>query len=174
VGDLLDSPGAVSTVVAGDVTSPSHRTALVDAAVRHGSLDLHVNNASTLGPTPLPRLARYPMADLRHVYEVNVLAPLALVQEALPHLRRARRPVVALSSDAAVEAYDGRTDLMISPERGVRVVDGMLTGWHEPASSHLMMLEAVAGRELLQASYGAAVDQGFRWHEFGDTHLILP
>ena len=63
---------------------------------------------------------------------------------------------------------------MISPERGVRVVDGMITGWHEPASSHLMMLDAVAGRPLLEASYEAALDQGYLWHEFGDTHLILP
>jgi S-adenosylmethionine:tRNA ribosyltransferase-isomerase len=50
----------------------------------------------------------------------------------------------------------------------------MITGWHEPASSHLMMLEAIAGRELLEASYEAALTQGFRWHEFGDTHLIVP
>jgi S-adenosylmethionine:tRNA ribosyltransferase-isomerase len=50
----------------------------------------------------------------------------------------------------------------------------MITGWHEPASSHLMMLEAITGRELLRDSYGAAVSQGYRWHEFGDVHLILP
>ena len=50
----------------------------------------------------------------------------------------------------------------------------MITGWHEPASSHLMMLEAITGRELLRDSYGAAVAQGYRWHEFGDVHLILP
>ncbi len=77
-------------------------------------------------------------------------------------------------ADGRVAAYDGWTDLVISPDRGVRVVDGMITGWHEPASSHLMMLEAVAGRELLRASYEAALDLGFRWHEFGDSHLILP
>jgi S-adenosylmethionine:tRNA ribosyltransferase-isomerase len=54
------------------------------------------------------------------------------------------------------------------------VVDGLLTGWHEPESSHLAMLEAIAGRDLLDASYAAAVDEGYRWHEFGDSHLILP
>ena len=72
-----------------------------------GSLDLLVNNASTLGPSPLPRLEHYPLADLRDVYEVNVVAPLALVQEALPDLRRVRGTVVSLSSDAAVEGYEG-------------------------------------------------------------------
>ena len=72
-----------------------------------GSLDLLVNNASTLGPTPLPRLERYPLDELRRVYEVNTVAPLALVQVALPLLRRSHGVVVSLSSDAAVEAYEG-------------------------------------------------------------------
>jgi S-adenosylmethionine:tRNA ribosyltransferase-isomerase len=62
----------------------------------------------------------------------------------------------------------------VTPERGVRVVDGLLTGWHEPESSHLALLQAVAGRPLLAASYRAAVDAGYRWHEFGDSHLVLP
>ncbi len=80
----------------------------------------------------------------------------------------------AVGEDGTVGAYDGWTDRVISPDDGVRAVDGMITGWHEPASSHLMMLEAIAGRRLLRTSYGAAVAQGYRWHEFGDTHLILP
>jgi len=73
-----------------------------------------------------------------------------------------------------VHPGDGWTDLLITPERGVRVVDGLLTGWHEPEATHLLMLEAVAGRPLIQASYAAALDAGYLWHEFGDTHLILP
>ena len=68
----------------------------------------------------------------------------------------------------------GWTDLVVTTERGVRVVDGLLTGWHEPESSHLAMLEAVAGRPLVDASYAAAVAGGYRWHEFGDSHLLLP
>lgn len=68
----------------------------------------------------------------------------------------------------------GWTELVVTPERGVRVVDGLLTGWHEPESSHLAMLEAVAGRALLDRSYAAAVAEGYRWHEFGDSHLIIP
>lgn len=86
--------------------------------------------------------------------------------------------VRALESCATPEgetaAFDGWTDLVISPERGVRVVDALVTGWHEPVSSHLMMLEAIIGRELLEDSYNAALVLGYQWHEFGDIHLILP
>jgi S-adenosylmethionine:tRNA ribosyltransferase-isomerase len=68
----------------------------------------------------------------------------------------------------------GWTDVVITPERGVRSVDGLITGWHEPQASHLAVLEAVAGRALLEASYQAALEEGYLWHEFGDSHLILP
>jgi S-adenosylmethionine:tRNA ribosyltransferase-isomerase len=80
------------------------------------------------------------------------------------------------TADEAGRSHPGRgwTELVVTPERGVRVVDGLVTGWHEPESSHLAMLEAIAGRELLEASYAAAVAEGYRWHEFGDSHLILP
>jgi NAD(P)-dependent dehydrogenase (short-subunit alcohol dehydrogenase family) len=70
-------------------------------------LDLLVNNASTLGPSPLPGLEAYPLDALRRVYEVNTVAPLALVQAALPLVRRSHGIVVSVSSDAAVEAYEG-------------------------------------------------------------------
>ena len=73
-----------------------------------------------------------------------------------------------------VHPGEGWTDLMITPERGVSSVDGMLTGWHEPEASHLLMLEAVAGRPVLDVSYAAAEDEGYLWHEFGDVHLLLP
>jgi S-adenosylmethionine:tRNA ribosyltransferase-isomerase len=78
-------------------------------------------------------------------------------------------------SDGAgvVHAGEGWTSLVITPERGVRAVDGLLTGWHEPEASHLLMLEAVAGRALIERSYAAAVAGGYRWHEFGDLHLLL-
>ncbi len=73
-----------------------------------------------------------------------------------------------------VRAAAGWTDLVVTPERGVRAVDGLLTGLHEPEASHLLMLEALAGQELLCSSYAAAIEQGYLWHEFGDVHLILP
>jgi NAD(P)-dependent dehydrogenase (short-subunit alcohol dehydrogenase family) len=89
--------------LAGDVADPAHRTALVEAA---GPLDLLVNNASLLGPSPQPALAEYPLDMLARVYEVNVLAPLALTQLALPHMRAGGR-VVNVTSDAGVEPYPG-------------------------------------------------------------------
>ena len=73
-----------------------------------------------------------------------------------------------------VHPGDGWTDLVISPARGVYAVDGMLTGWHEPEASHLAMLEAVAGRPILDVSYEAARTEDYLWHEFGDVHLLLP
>lgn len=99
-------PGAVP--VSGDVTVPDHRAALVDAAYdRSGRLDVLVNNASTLGLSPLPPMSSYPVRDLRAVYEVNVVAPLALAQLALPLLRASEGAIINLTSDAAVEAYPG-------------------------------------------------------------------
>ena len=93
--------------IAGDVTDPDHRAGLVAAAERLGGLDLLVNNAGILGPSPQPRLADYPLPALRDVYEVNVVAPLGLIQSALPALRASRGAVVTVTSDAAVEPYPG-------------------------------------------------------------------
>jgi S-adenosylmethionine:tRNA ribosyltransferase-isomerase len=73
-----------------------------------------------------------------------------------------------------VHPGDGWTDVVITPERRLRSVDGLLTGWHEPEATHLAMLEAVAGRESLVLAYEAAFAEGYLWHEFGDSHLILP
>lgn len=87
------------------------------------------------------------------------------------------RRVIAVGTTAvrAIESAgtEGWTDLVITPERGVRHVDGLLTGFHEPRASHLDMLAAVAGQDLLARTYEAAVDEGYRWHEFGDVNLIL-
>ena len=80
----------------------------------------------------------------------------------------------AAGADGQVHAFDGWSDLVITPDRSMAAVDGMITGWHEPVSSHLFMLEAMLGRELLLDSYNAALTMGYRWHEFGDSHLILP
>jgi NAD(P)-dependent dehydrogenase (short-subunit alcohol dehydrogenase family) len=93
------------TAIAGDVAQPAHRAAL--AAAVGERLDLLVNNASDLGPTPLPRLTDLDPAHLERLLAVNAIAPLALVQAALPALLGARGRIVNLSSDAAVEAYEG-------------------------------------------------------------------
>ncbi len=93
--------------VAGDVADPEHRAALAAAVDGLGDLDLLVNNASALGPSPMPALADFPLAELARVYEVNVLAPLGLIQLLLPAVTRAGGRIVDVSSDAAVEPYPG-------------------------------------------------------------------
>ncbi|MET9735276.1 S-adenosylmethionine:tRNA ribosyltransferase-isomerase [Streptomyces sp. NPDC006458] len=79
----------------------------------------------------------------------------------------------AAGPDGVVRAAEGWTDLVVTPERGVRVVDGLLTGLHEPEASHLLMLEAVAGRAAVGRAYDEAVRERYLWHEFGDVHLLL-
>ncbi|MGH8968770.1 MAG: SDR family NAD(P)-dependent oxidoreductase [Actinomycetes bacterium] len=93
--------------VSGDVADPAHRRELAGVVAELGRLDLLVNNASVLGPSPLPGLAYLPLPELERVLAVNVLAPLALVQLLLPALERDRGRLVNISSDAAVEAYPG-------------------------------------------------------------------
>jgi NAD(P)-dependent dehydrogenase (short-subunit alcohol dehydrogenase family) len=141
-------PGAA--VVAGDVTDPGHRDALAAAAGMLGRLDLLVNNASDLGPSPLPALAHYPLDALRRVYETDVVAPLALVQLLAPQLRAAGGIVVNVSSDAATGPYPGwggygsakaaldqLSAVLAAEEPGLRVyaVDpgDMRTGMHQAA-----------------------------------------
>ena len=77
-------------------------------------------------------------------------------------------------ADGKIQAGEGWTGLVISPERGLRVVDGLLTGLHEPKASHMALLEALAGRDHLHRAYQAALSARYLWHEFGDLHLILP
>lgn len=106
--DRTRAPGTTVIAVAGDVTDADHRARLALEAERLGGLELLVNNASTLGPSPLPPLRRYPLTALRDVVETNVLAPMALVQAVHAQLDRANRPrVLNLTSDASVEAYPG-------------------------------------------------------------------
>jgi NAD(P)-dependent dehydrogenase (short-subunit alcohol dehydrogenase family) len=98
--------GAV-TAIRGDITDPGHRAALLRTATSLGGLDLLVNNAGTLGASPLPALADYPADELRAAFEVNVIAPIALTQLLLPTLRKSGGAVLNITSDAAVEAYAG-------------------------------------------------------------------
>jgi NAD(P)-dependent dehydrogenase (short-subunit alcohol dehydrogenase family) len=104
----IEAAGAAEVVsIAGDVADAAHRRELVAAAERLGGLDLLVNNASVLGPSPQPRLAEYPLDVLARVYDVNVFAPLGLIQLALPLLVSSRGSVLNITSDAAVEPYEG-------------------------------------------------------------------
>ncbi len=164
-------PGSAEMPSAGRPFTPDAITALVAKGVGVVPLVLHTGVASLEAdelPYPERMLVPAPTAtwvNTAHREGHRVIAVGTTVVRALE---------TAADDEGLVSAFDGWTDLVVTPDRGMRVVDGMITGWHEPASSHLMMLEAIAGRELLRASYEAALAQGFRWHEFGDTHLILP
>lgn len=110
----------------------------------------------------------------------------AVTAELVEWTRRAGRRVVAVGTtvtralESAVDdagrvtATEGWTDLVIGPGHPARVVTGLVTGWHTPDASHLLLLEAVAGAQLVQAAYRAAVAERYRWHEFGDSCLLLP
>lgn len=103
----LSNPGGDVIAIPGDVADADHRRQLVNAARELGRLDLLINNASALGPSPMPELADYPLDVLGRVFEVNVVAPIGLVQEALPLLKASHGLVVNISSDAAVGGYAG-------------------------------------------------------------------
>jgi len=75
---------------------------------------------------------------------------------------------------SVVAAGAGWTDLVLGPDRPARVVDGLVTGWHAPGASHLLLLEAVAGQALVASAYAGALAERYRWHEFGDSCLLLP
>jgi S-adenosylmethionine:tRNA ribosyltransferase-isomerase len=164
-------PGSAEMPSAGRPFTPESITGLVAKGVGVAPVVLHTGVASLeADELPYPERMTVPEStaawvNVAHRGGHRVIAVGTTVVRALE---------TAGGDDGTVSPYDDWTDLVISPENGVRVIDGMITGWHEPASSHLMMLEAIAGRELLEASYEAALTQGFRWHEFGDTHLILP
>jgi S-adenosylmethionine:tRNA ribosyltransferase-isomerase len=164
-------PGSAEMPSAGRPFTPETITGLIAKGVGVAPLGLHTGVASLEAdelPYPERMIVPQPTAEWVNVAHRGSHRVIAVGTTVVRALETASGP------DGTVAAYDGWTDRVISPKHGVRVVDGMITGWHEPASSHLMMLEAIAGRELLEASYQAALAQGFRWHEFGDTHLILP
>ncbi len=146
-------------------------TSLVRRGVGLASITLHTG-VSSLEGDELP----YPE---RFTVPVGTAAAVDATRRAGGHVVAVGTTVVralesAVDPGGEVRAATGFTDLVVTPERGVRTVDGLLTGWHEPEASHLAMLEAVAGRGPLLAAYGAAWEEGYRWHEFGDSHLLLP
>ena len=167
-----DEPGSAEMPSAGRPFTPEVITRLIAKGVDVAPLVLHTGVASLeANELPYPERLRVPVATAERVNATRarggrVIAVGTTVVRGLETAgaRRAGR----------VEPFDDWTDLVITPERGVRVVDGLLTGWHEPEASHLLMLEALAGRELLERSYAASLAEGYLWHEFGDEHLILP
>jgi S-adenosylmethionine:tRNA ribosyltransferase-isomerase len=164
-------PGSAEMPSAGRPFTPEVITRLVAKGVGVTPLVLHTGVASLEATElPYPERLRVPASTASRVNETRrnggrVIAVGTTVVRGLE---------TAGQDDGVVRPIDGWTDLVITPDRGVRVVDGLLTGWHEPEASHLLMLEAIAGRSLLETSYAASLREGYLWHEFGDTHLILP
>ncbi|MEV7009585.1 SDR family oxidoreductase [Streptosporangium sp. NPDC051022] len=149
---VADELGA--DALAGDVRDPAHRERLARAVRRAGGLDLLVNNASGLGAVPLPPLADYPLDTLEELFGTNVLAPLALIQAALPGLRERRGAIVNISSDAAVEAYEGwggygATKAALERLSGVLAVEepAVAVWWVDPGEMNTAMLTAAVGAE---------------------------
>lgn len=149
VEEIRESAGGRTSVrgIAGDVTDPAHRANLVRAV--DGGLDLLVNNASALGPTPMPRLADLPVTELAATYETNVLAPLALIQGVLPSLRERRGAILNITSDAAVENYEtwggyGSSKAALEQLSNVLAAEepDVAVWWADPGEMNTAMLRA--------------------------------
>ena len=163
-------PGSAEMPSAGRPFTHELVTALVARGIAVAPVVLHTGVSSLEdGEGPYPERYRVPEPTARLVSSIRrwggrVIAVGTTVVRAL---ETAARP------DGWVTAREGWTDLVVTPDRELRVVDGLLTGWHEPGASHLRLLDAVGGPELVAASYRAALARGYLWHEFGDAHLIL-
>jgi S-adenosylmethionine:tRNA ribosyltransferase-isomerase len=165
------TPGSAEMPSAGRPFTPELITRLVAGGVQVAPITLHTGVSSPeRHEPPYPEFFELPASTARLVNAVRawggrVIAVGTTVVRALE---------TTAGLDGTVTADAGWTNLVVTPERGLRAVDGLLTGWHEPAASHLQLLEAAAGRELLDRCYRAALEHGYLWHEFGDSHLILP
>jgi S-adenosylmethionine:tRNA ribosyltransferase-isomerase len=164
-------PGSAEMASAGRPFTPELITRLVAAGVLIAPLLLHTGVSSPeRHEPPYPEQYDVPATTARLVNAVHswggrVIAVGTTVVRALE---------TVAAPEGTVRPGTGWTDLVISAERGLGAVDGLITGWHEPQASHLQMLEALAGETFIQQSYTSAVEHRYRWHEFGDSHLILP
>ncbi len=165
------TPGSAEMASAGRPFTPELITQLIARGVQFAPVTLHCGVSSPeRHEAPLPERFEVPeqtAALIRAVREWGgrVVAVGTTVVRALESVAQ---------PDGAVAAGAGSTGLVVTPGRGLWLVDGLITGWHEPEASHLEMLEAAAGSQLLARSYDAALACGYLWHEFGDSHLVLP
>ena len=144
---------------------------LVAAGVTVAPIRLHTGVSSLeKGEPPLPEPFRVPASTARLVNLTRAAG--GRVVAVGTTVTRALESVAG--PDGVVAPGSGWTDLVLGPHRPARVVDGLITGWHEPGASHLLLLEAVAGPDLVAAAYRAAAAHGYLWHEFGDSALLLP
>jgi S-adenosylmethionine:tRNA ribosyltransferase-isomerase len=163
-------PGSAEMPSAGRAFTPAVVARLVLLGVHVAPLVLHTGVASLeVGETPYPERYRVPPETAEAVNQARgsgrkVVAVGTTVVRALE---------TVASTDGRVHPGEGWTDLVIRPDRGIGAVDALLTGLHEPRSSHLAMLEALVGRQHVALAYEAAREGGYLWHEFGDLHLIV-
>jgi S-adenosylmethionine:tRNA ribosyltransferase-isomerase len=164
-------PGSAEMASAGRPFTAELVTELVARGINVAPLTLHTGVSSPeRGEAPYAERYSVPEATARLVNAVRgwggrVVAVGTTVVRALE---------TVAEPGGTVSAGTGWTNLVLSPERGVFAVDGLITGWHEPEASHLELLRAIADDELLDRSYREALEHGYLWHEFGDSHLILP
>ncbi len=164
-------PGSAEMPSAGRVLTPEVITELVARGVVVAPIVLHTGVASLEAlESPYPERYEVSASTARMVNATHAAGGLVVATGTTV----VRTLETVGDADGLVHPGRGWTELVVTPERGVHVVDGLLTGWHEPAASHLQMLEAVAGPEALDLAYAEALAAGYRWHEFGDVHLILP
>ncbi len=163
-------PGSAEMASAGRPFTPELITRLVAEGVLVAPVTLHTGVSSPEShEAPYPERYRVPehtakLVNAVHAWGGRVVATGTTVVRALETVAQ---------PDGTVAAGDGWTSLVVTPERGLWTVDGLVTGLHESDSSHLELLRAAAGAELLARSYHEAVEHGYLWHEFGDSHLIL-
>jgi S-adenosylmethionine:tRNA ribosyltransferase-isomerase len=164
-------PGSAEMPSAGRPFTPRLVTALVARGIQIAPITLHAGVSSPERDEP-PIAERYQVSEstarlvnATHDWGSRVIAVGTTVVRALE---------TAATERGEVAAARGWTNAVITPERDLLAVDGLLTGWHQPEASHLRLLEAALGEELLTRSYAAALEHGYLWHEFGDSQLILP
>ncbi|GGW88457.1 S-adenosylmethionine:tRNA ribosyltransferase-isomerase [Streptomyces malachitofuscus] len=166
-----DGAGSAEMPSAGRPFTARMVAELVSRGVQFAPVGLHTGVASAeVHEPPYPERYAVPEASARLIGAVRAGGGrvIAVGTTAVRAVESAAGP------DGVVRARSGWTDLVVTPERGVRVVDGLLTGLHEPEASHLLMLEAVAGRAAIDRGYEEALGGRYLWHEFGDVHLLLP
>ena len=164
-------PGSAEMPSAGRAFTADLITGLVARGVQIAPLILHTGVASLEDhEPPYEEFYRVPGETARRVNAAHAAGRrvIAVGTTCVRALETVTEP------DGTTHPGTGWTDLVITPQRGIRAVDGLLTGMHEPRATHLAMLEALAGRAHLQVAYAAALREGYLWHEFGDLHLILP
>jgi S-adenosylmethionine:tRNA ribosyltransferase-isomerase len=167
---FADEPGSAEMPSAGRPFTPEVLAALGEREVDVAPLVLHTGVSSLEHhEPPYPERFRVPAETARRVNATRRAGGRVIAVGTT--VVRALETVAAPGGE--VSAGSGWTDLVVTPERGVRAVDGLLTGWHEREASHLLMLEAVAGRGPVERSYRAAAERGYLWHEFGDVELLL-